>query len=200
MANSSLRRASPSLYPVVDSSNMRFTQTVAAAGLLSATATAQFAGPRELNHLDHRALQSFTLDEQHVLLSAFNDAYEAEMAKSRTESWFGPIPQDKSKHEKHGKHDGKKPNPKGPKPVDIPKQQEHMCNKQCARTGAACSAACLKNVLSLNLGSLVPCFASCGTANAVCHKTVCASIEEDYVTVLSRKLMSTEVQGVSRRG
>jgi hypothetical protein len=36
------------------------------------------------------------------------------------------------------------------------------CEDQCGRTAAACSAACLSNLLSLNVGNLAPCMASCG--------------------------------------
>ena len=50
---------------------------------------------------------------------------------------------------------------------------KHKCNAQCGKTGAACSAACMANLLGLNVGNLAPCFASCGTASAACHNAVC---------------------------
>jgi hypothetical protein len=46
------------------------------------------------------------------------------------------------------------------------------CHEQCAKAGAACTAACLTNVVHLTLGNLVPCLQGCGTASAACHNAV----------------------------
>lgn len=62
------------------------------------------------------------------------------------------------------------------KKLGLPKISESprkKCDHKCTKDGATCTGVCLKDVVTLNLGDLIPCFVRCGEASKKCHAGVC---------------------------
>jgi hypothetical protein len=156
-----------------------------------------------------KSIKDLNLAQRLVLDQAWTEGYASVSTAEDSEGQEfdeapGEVPGEEDSKEggsRHKQHHNANKAEKAPKAQDPYKEARKRCDRQCSKTGTACSGACFNNIVTLNLGGLVPCFASCGAASATCHKTVSQGlllISSFALNIASRQVFGTDADACGK--